>query len=754
LQFERVMINKPAILLITGVFSILAIYASALQPDSNAVDEQLQINKEAFLRGSNEQIRITAAGLLLESNNPRARDTLISVLSDVNQPAARLALCKAIAGDTKDKIPNKEQLIEPLLNFLSSAKDAELRTVAEALLVFRYEAIEMPLRKIVLDPANPIEVRLNGVFALRLQRDMRAIVWLIKLLGDAESQIVNAASEALNSLGIPAVGTDEATRRQMIDEIQRIGKDEFLRYWEVRQGYEKQIAALKEQREWWKQKYMASIDELYTMYGGDESARTKFLASRLSSTEAEIRLWALAKVTQWWVGTEPKTRLLAELGPSLIKLISDQNREVRLNTAKLLALMSELDSSSVLLEQIKVEPDDAVRTEQFIALGQVCRFAFSPKSPIKLDESIRKETLDLAVQYLESADPFKSQKGAEVIRNLLEFGGLADDQAEIYLIALAKRYENENQSQALSGSLLNSMAALCGQSSYNARAVRLYERFFVEALSNESDPVREAAVNGLINIDKSAALRQLRNDHVNDKNINIRRQLIALAEEVGTIDDLTWLVEKINANSEGPLAWRAMMSIFEHSSAATINEWIPKLEERSLAGARMISFLELAERKASADARTEMLRSIRYKLASRYIEAADLTRAAEYLGNLLRDDTDQNRRRQLRAELMSVYINAGNLKAAGLLVANRLLEADISAESPLAKVIDDYIKNPNGAIEPSALLEELSKIDARTAGDRPKWKMQLTGWAKYLASIPKPAPEPQEANQPDFMKTS
>ncbi|MFA7485216.1 MAG: hypothetical protein WCZ89_04245, partial [Phycisphaerae bacterium] len=190
------------------------------------------------------------------------------------------------------------------------------------------------------------------------------------------------------------------------------------------------------------------------------------------------------------------------------------------------------------------------------------------------------------------------------------------------------------------------------------------------------------------------------------------------------------------------------------SSAATINEWIPKLEERSLAGARMISFLELAERKASADARTEMLRSIRYKLASRYIEAADLTRAAEYLGNLLRDDTDQNRRRQLRAELMSVYINAGNLKAAGLLVANRLLEADISAESPLAKVIDDYIKNPNGAIEPSALLEELSKIDARTAGDRPKWKMQLTGWAKYLASIPKPAPEPQEANQPDFMKTS
>ncbi len=717
------------------IFAVLIFVTTAkAQPtqDSNAIDEQLQINKEAFLRGSTEQIRITAAGLLLENQNPQAMKILIESLDDVNNSSARLALHKAIASDSQLNINEKEQLIEPLLRSLSRARDAEVRMVSEALLVFKYEQIEPSLRGIISEASLPVESRLNAVFALRLQRDMRAIIWLIKLLGDSEPKIVEAASEALNSLGIPAVGKDALTKRQMIEEIQRIGKDEFLRYWEIRQGYEKQIASLREQRDWWKQKYLSSLDELYSALGSDESARIKFLTSRLSSTEADVRLWAISKVTQWWVGTEPKTRLLAEIGTNLIKLISDQNREVRFNTAKLVALMGELDSAQVLLEQVKQEQDDAVRTEQFIALGQACRYAFSAKSPIMLDGEIRKQTLDLAVEFLDSNEPFKAQKGVEVIRNLLEFNGLPEEQAVIYIEALAKKYEQNIQSVSLNSELLNAMAVLCRQGSYKNHAVKLYERFFIQSLSSESDLIREAAVNGLINIDKSAALRRLRNDFVNDKNINIRRQLLSLAEEVGTILDLDWLALKINTNSEGSAAWKAVLSILEDSGAAVVNDWMLKFEEQGLTGTRMISVLGIAERKAAAETKTEMRKAVQYKLVKQFIETQDMTRAAEYLGTLLKDETDQNKRRQFRAELMSVYLEAGNIKAACLLVTNRLLEADISNESPIAKVIESYIKNPNGKIEPNLLIDELSRIDISTVPNRPKWKVLLAEWKKLI----------------------
>lgn len=742
------MLNKLSKSIIIAAALILSYAVSAQPPqDSNAIDEQIQINKEAFLRGSNEQIRITAAGLLLESHNPQALNILIEALADVNNSGSRVALCKAIASDAKLSITEKEQLIDPLLGCLSRAKDTEVRIVAEALFVFKYEQIEPSLRKIISDSSLPVESRLNAVFALRLQRDMRAIVWLIQLLGDTEPKIVEAASEALNSLGIPAVGKDALTRRQMIEEIQRIGKDEFLRYWEIRQGYEKQIAALKEQRDWWKQRYLSSLDELYAALGGDESARTKFLAARLASAEPDVRLWALSKATQWWVGTEPKTRLLTELGPSLLKLISDQSRDVRFNTAKLVALMSELDSAEILLEQIKQEQDNAVRTEQFIALGQACRYAFSSKSPVTLDADIRIETLDLAIEFLDANEPFKSQKGAEVIRNLLEFNGLSENKALIYLEALAIKYEQNVQSDALNSELLNSMATLCRQSSYKNQAISLYERFFIQALSSETDLIREAAVSGLISIDKSAALRRLRADFVNDRDINIRRQLIALAEEVGTIADLDWLALKINANSEGPAAWKAILSIFEDSGAAVLNEWLPKFEEQGIIGPRMIAFLEIAERKALAEGRSEMRKTIQYRLVKQFIELQDMTRAAEYLGNLLRDETDQNKRKQLRAELVSVYIEAGNSKAAGLLIANRLLEADISAESPMAKVIDNYIKNSNDDIQSASLIEELAKIDLNTTPNRPKWKAQLEGWTKVIEDMHKESQPIADSNQ-------
>jgi HEAT repeat protein len=740
--------KKGLFILIIGVFvqPWLCAAAEQLAAEPAAADEQLEINKNALLSGTDEQIRLKAATIMLESDDPAARAVILQVLRTNENQQARLAVCQAIAATRgKRTIPNSEEFIGPLMSFLIEQRDpASVRLGTEALLILRYEQIEQPLMATITDRTLPIEARLNAVQALRLQPEIRAIVRLIELLDDPDEQIVSAAGEALKSLAIPAVGTDKATRRQMIEEIQRIGKEEFLHYWRMRQEYERQIEQLKDERDSWKQKYLASLDELYAKLGTDGPARIGFLAQYLVGARPEERLWAVSKVSLWLHGTEPKSNVRSELGPSLIKLISDENSQVRLNTARVLALMPELDSSQTLLSQLKVETDDEVRGELFAALGQACRYAFSPQSPVKPDGAIRKQTLDMAVEYLLSDTPAKAQRGAEVIRNLLEHDGLSEQEVSVYLEALADRYGRNGISDVLRGELLNSMAVLCGQSAYSNQAAKMYRQFFVAAMTDEDDLVREAAVNGLININKSEAYRLLRTDFVNDKNVNIRKRLVSLAEEMGDADDLGWLSEKIASGAEEAGAWKAMLKIFEGCNSKLLGEWIETLELKKIAPVRMIAFLEIVERKAQAENDTDLLNTARYKLARLLAQTQQRDRAKEYYGDLIKSDSKSVfQKDRLRAELLQLYLEDGQMKLAGSLITNRLLEDDVDDACPIGKVLISFVQSsPQQA---AGLIDELQHIKLDGAGPKPLWKQLL----QHLKEV-----QPADVNSPPLTGTT
>ncbi len=715
-------------ILIIAIFAGPSFCPAADQPavEPNAANEQLEINKNALLSGTDERIRLKAATIMLESDDPAARAVILQVLRTNENQQARLAVCQAISESRgKRAIPNNTEFIGPLMSFLIEQRDpASVRLGTEALLIFKYEQVEQPILAAIADKALPIEARLNAVQALRLQPDIRAIVRLIEMLDDSDQQIVSTAGEALKSLAIPAVGTDKATRRQMIEEIQRIGKEEFLHYWRMRQEYEKQIEQLKSDRDAWMQKYVAALDQLYANLGMDGSARIEFLSQYLLGARPEERLWAVSKVSLWLHGTEPKSNVRTTLGPSLIKLISDDNKQVRLSAASVLALMPELDSSQTLLAQLKVEIDDEVRGELFAALGQVCRYAFSPQSPIKLDPSIRKQTLDIAVQYLLSDTPAKAQRGAEVIRNLLEHDGLTEQELSVYLEALVTRYNRDDVSDVLRGELLNSMAVLCGQSVYSTQAAKMYRQYFIAALADEDDLVREAAVNGLININKSDAYQRLRADFINDKSVNIRRRLVGLADEIGTVDDLGWLSEKINSGAEEAGAWKAMLRIFDDSDSKLLAKWIEPLETKNIAPVRRIAFLEILERKAQAENNTDLLNTARYKLAALFVQTQQRDKAKEYYGDLIKSD-NQNvfQKDQLRAELLRLYLNDGQLNLAGSLITNRLLENDVDDTSPIGQVLISFIQtSPQQA---PGLLDVLQNIKLKGAGPKPLWKKLL-----------------------------
>jgi len=196
---------------------------------------QLQVNKDALLnKGSSEQMRVNAASVILVSEEPSARAILIDTLRQSENKAAQAAVCKALslAVGKKERIKDKQDFLAPLIEILRTEADDVARPAAEALLIFEYSRISPELERMASDLAAPASARLNAIYALKLQPNVQATIKLLKLLDDADRQVAEEAAAALQSLGIPA-GTDAQTRRQIIDELERKGRDEFLRDWVI-----------------------------------------------------------------------------------------------------------------------------------------------------------------------------------------------------------------------------------------------------------------------------------------------------------------------------------------------------------------------------------------------------------------------------------------------------------------------------------------------------------------------------------------
>ena len=705
--------------------------APAAETLSNGeTDTQLKVNQEALLRGATDDVRLDAAMVMLFSDSASARRILIEALNQSENKQARMAVCRAltVSRETRRPIRNKNDFIEPLANILKTEEGNLAKFAAEALLVFDYDAIVNVLEPMAKDESMPVKARLNAIYAMKVQLDIRAITRIAELVEDKDKQISIAASDALQSLGVP-VSRDARRRAQILSDLRTRGMEQFQRDWLIRQ--ESRVNDLEKERDQWRKLYLGSLDRIYEGIS-DDGQRGKFLIEQLNNSESMIRLWALDKVSQWRIGTQSK--LPAELGPVLVKLVSSDNRDVRLATAKLLSLTGELSSAERLAEQFKVEQDEEVKTELFVALGAACHYALVPTSGSQLSPELRKQTLEWAVEYLNDEDAKKAHRGADVIRKLIEPGGLSGDDAARYMNMLVERYsrEKQNSNSTLRGDLLGTMARLCGQSAYKPESAKRFASVFEQALNDESDLVREAAVDGLICVDKPRALKLLAKDFVNDKSQIIRDRVMDLAGDVGGKDDLLWLWDKVGANSEGKSAWQAMLKIFNNCDTNVIESWVGKFDSQSVNGKlpdeQYVSFFELAERKAAAENRADMVKAAREKLAQLYAKSGQFEQAAEYLGKLRESARTKEQKEIILGQLINVYLRWPKLEAAALLVGNCLLEKDLGGDSAVVRSIDAFLDNPSGGAEPNMVLKSLRKVKA--SDQRPLWRQNLARWSK------------------------
>jgi HEAT repeat protein len=697
-------------------------------------DAQLQLNKEVLTSdGSGEQMRINAANLLLSSKSPLAREILIAVLRQAENNPARAAVCRTLSEARAERkiIDKGEDFIPPLLEILRTEEEFSIaKLAAEATLLFEYEQVSQQLEQAAKDSSLPAKFRLNAIYALRIRPDKEAILTLMDLLGDSDKQVAAASEKALKYLRIP-IGGNAETRKRFRSELERMNIEDFLRDRLIYQGTE--MRRLASELDSWKKQYLDALNRIWLGIT-DDVTQGKFLANHLGSSEAMVKLWALDKVYEDRMRTTP--RLPADLlGPLLMDLISYEDQDVRLKAAKLLSLMGGVNSAENLLEKLRTEEIDEVRKEIFVALGAAVSTALLSDPRNKVAPEIRQETLEWAAEYLTEPDPEKSQKGAEVIKKLLEHDGLESAEVKKYLGLLAERYEQEKANAKLRGELLIRMAGLCAPgSACKVEASGLFCPFFEKALDDESDFVREAALDGLIYCGKTRLLIR-RGDLLNDPSLEIRRKLINLVGEIGGKEDLARLWEKTGATGEGDAAWDAMLKIFKRSEAVVSAEWVGRLSaantDSELSAQKLLSFLLIAEQKA--ENRGEMLKAIREELADLHYRSGDFEQTAKYLGVLHQAATSREQKDMLLPRLLETYLRWPNVERAAKLIDNCLLEGDLGPDSSIVVSIDRYLSAAPVGADPNAVVAEvIARVNLPRNKPRLKWREQSRRWATRL----------------------
>jgi thioredoxin-like negative regulator of GroEL len=455
-------------------------------------------------------------------------------------------------------------------------------------------------------------------------------------------------------------------------------------------------------------------------------------------------LWALDQVFQWVKGTN--RNMPRELEPILKGLISDQDKKVRLKTAELLALMRTVNSASSLLAQLKVETDEQVKGQLLDTLGWVCFYALSPNSSFKITPETRQQALGWAESFLLDENSNKAQIGARVLKKLLERDGLRPEEADKKLNLFVERYNRlkNNSDETLRGALLSTMAGLVAQdSAYRVIAEKLFRQFFLEALNSKTDIVLESAVEGLANIDKTSALITLRTrGFQNSSSPTVRNMQIELAKNVGGVEDLNWLVEKIGTNSENQAAWQAMLRIFNDSDTNVLNEWVVRLtgSQSKLTDNQKVDLLKIAEAKALGDNK----RDVRRQLAEFLYKTEQYEQAADYFGRLKADAQSPEQQQLYLSRQLESCLRWPNHKFAADLIKECLSERDLEPNDVIIQSIENYLSNHSDKNDIDVLLQTLTDINVSTP--RAKWGEQMKSWIDRFRITGEPNKEETRIN--------
>jgi hypothetical protein len=309
------------------------------------------------------------------------------------------------------------------------------------------------------------------------------------------------------------------------------------------------------------------------------------------------------------------------------------------------------------------------------------------------------------------------------------------------------------------------MARLCGSDSYyRAAAGETFEDIFRTCIDDVNNQISTPAVIGLIRIDQADAFEFFKHKgFTSHPSARIRGELISIAAQIGTPDDLAWLAS-ITANAasdeERKAASEAMMNIFQKCKGDVVFTWAQefsrqakeKNDEFLLARARTL--FETAEKKAQAEEDNNLLFSVRSLMAQYYADTGLYELAAKYYGLLLQSSSDSNQTSLITARLLDVDLRSGHIESVKQLVTNFLLSADLAADAEIRKVLEDYFTANQHSSKVGQTFATLASIKISVDTPRPLWFKQLEDWESLIKNDPNTSLEPNISTQPSSPKSA
>ncbi|NLE29332.1 MAG: HEAT repeat domain-containing protein [Phycisphaerae bacterium] len=558
---NKLILHRPACLLLTGVFILILV---ALSPANTTSNNEKGKNIQAYIKilktpTNPLETRKMIAGFLLDANTPDAHDHLLKILSDPTDTQARLAVIDAIS----DRDTPPEIFIEPLMNILLGT-DPELQSAAAgALSRFRNKDLNLTdkLIQIASDPKRLAAQRIPAIEALGKIRTKETVGAILAIMEKApenkndQSEIESACAKSLRELTRVDLGINLSAWKLWWEQNENKTTEQWLEsQLDVIINENRELKKRYEQTE---NKLIETLGQLYRVNSTSETDRNKVLLSYLAGPlPAERRAGLQILMTL----ISPKQQVAPELQRAVRDLIDDPDPSVRAECAKALAASNDRQAVDSVWKQMEAETDPAVKQVLLLAIGQLGDKTFLQK----------------LIQHLNSPLETTSTGSAKAIAKIFQNQkDLPPDLKDLTIQSLITRYQQINDDQpAFKQGLL---ATMTDEYVADIRFLQIFKN----ELASPNPEIRRFAARGIASL-RDEKLATLLIDQLNDAEPAVRAELATgIASLTSDPKAVEALLTRINTGGEKDtqvrqITWNAILLMIKRWTIDQQIEWADK----------------------------------------------------------------------------------------------------------------------------------------------------------------------------------
>lgn len=330
-----------------------------LEPAQIVSAQVASLSRQLNEPGVDQDTRDLAARRLLSIATAESRAAILFALKDPGNASGRLAAARALADD----LPPRREYVDALFVLMDAGQPRPVLDAVTAALGNYKTSGDVNARLVMLTSAGTADtVRIAAAHALGHQAEKAGAKRLVELTQDLAPQVAAAAIESLQtltSLQFTTAGDWDAWWRTQADR----NNDQFrLDMFAARTSLLEQEAR---QRDDAYQELRRTV--ISTISGASADQLGEVLNRFLTSPRESVRVIAIGQAYE----LASTGDLPAAARATVRSMLNDPRREIRLQAARTVSRVNDIDAFDPIAQQVVIESDPNVRVELANALGVI-----------------------------------------------------------------------------------------------------------------------------------------------------------------------------------------------------------------------------------------------------------------------------------------------------------------------------------------------------------------------------------------------